>query len=120
MRKPLTALARDLRRDATDAEARLWSELRGRRLCAVKFRRQRGISRAISDFVCEEARLVVELDGGQHAESEADTVRTEGLNAAGYLVLRFWNHDVLQNLDGVLHEIASTLAIARGKEEPFS
>jgi very-short-patch-repair endonuclease len=94
-------------------------QLRSRRLCNAEFRRQRGVSRAITDFICEEARLVVELDGGQHAESTSDATRTQGLSAAGYLVLRFWNNDVLENLDGVLQEIAATLALAKGRDDPF-
>ena len=114
MAKPLTAVARELRRNRTDAEERLWRELRGRRLLGFKFRFQRPVGRFVADFLCEEARLIVELDGGQHAESPADAARTEALEAAGYRVLRFWNHDALGNTDGVFHEIANALAIARG------
>jgi very-short-patch-repair endonuclease len=108
----LTAVARKLRRDATDAEARLWHHLRGRRLLDFKFRRQHPVGRHVADFLCEEARLIVELDGGQHATSETDASRTASLEAAGYHVLRFWNHDVLGNTDGVLEEIARTLRLS--------
>jgi very-short-patch-repair endonuclease len=101
--------ARRLRRDQTDAERKLWFRLRDRRLDGLKFRRQVPIDRYVVDFCCESARLIVELDGGQHAERSAeDAARTAALEARGYLVLRFWNNEVLQNMDGVLEVIAST------------
>ena len=104
-----TATARKLRRDQTDAERTLWFRLRDRRLCGMKFRRQVPIDRYVVDFCCESARLIVEVDGGQHAgRSEEDKTRTGALEARGYLVLRFWNNEVLQNMDGVLEVIAST------------
>ena len=103
--------ARRLRRDMTDAEQKLWSRLRNRQLRSMKFRRQLVIENFIADFVCVEARLVVELDGSQHAEAtEADRLRSDAIETAGYLILRFWNHDVLTNIDGVLEEINQTLA----------
>jgi very-short-patch-repair endonuclease len=116
--KRLTPIARKLRRSSTDAETHLWYRLRARRLAGYKFRRQLPIGRHIADFACEEARLVVELDGSQHSDSETDALRTQALEAAGYQVLRFWNNDVLQNTDGVLEEILRTLRIATDRRTP--
>jgi very-short-patch-repair endonuclease len=107
--------ARRLRRDQTDAERVLWFRLRDRRLNGLKFKRQVPIDKYIADFFCAEARLIVELDGGQHAIRD-ETNRTAILEAMGYLVLRFWNNDVLQNTDGVLEEILN--AINRHPQEP--
>jgi very-short-patch-repair endonuclease len=105
----LVPVARKLRRNQTDAERKLWFCLRDRRLHGLKFRRQTQIGQYIVDFCCETARLIVELDGGQHAErGERDAARTAALEAQGYLVLRFWNHDVIQNIDGVLESIVDT------------
>ena len=102
--------ARKLRRDQIDAERALWFRLRDRRLNGLKFRRQMPIGDFVADFCCESARLIIEVDGGQHAErSEADRIRTVALEAQGYLVLRFWNNDVLRNMDGVLQSIVQTL-----------
>src|SRR5512139_3746209 len=101
--------ARRLRRDRTDAERRLWFRLRDRRLNGLKFRRQMPIKSYVVDFCCESVRLIVELDGGQHAELQVeDAKRTSELEKFGYLVLRFWNNDVMQNIDGVLEVIATT------------
>ena len=105
--------ARQLRRDTTDAEALLWGHLRSRQLDGAKFVRQHPIDRYIADFCCRGARLVVELDGGQHADNTADEVRTRVIEANGYTIIRFWNHDVLGNIDGVLTEIQSALRDAR-------
>ena len=102
--------ARKLRRNQTDAERTLWFRLRDRRLRGLKFRRQAPIDNYVGDFCCEDAHLIVELDGGQHVErSEEDTERTAALEARGYLVLRFWNNEVLRNIDGVLESIVNTL-----------
>ena len=100
--------ARRLRRDQTDAERKLWFRLRDRRLNGLKFRRQMPIESYIVDFCCESARLIIELDGGQHAERSSDAERTANLENYGYLVLRFWNNDVLGNIDGVLETIIAT------------
>jgi very-short-patch-repair endonuclease len=101
-------IARRLRRDQTDAERALWFRLRDRRLKGLKFRRQMPIKSYVVDFCCESARLIIELDGGQHAErSIEDTRRTADLEAYGYLVLRFWNNDVLSNIEGVLKTIVT-------------
>jgi very-short-patch-repair endonuclease len=103
--------ARGLRRNMTDAEQRLWYYLRNRHLTGKKFRRQHEIDRYIVDFVCPEASLIVELDGGQHAEMmAADADRTRRLEAMGYRVLRFWNHDVLTNTEAVLEVILEAVA----------
>jgi very-short-patch-repair endonuclease len=106
-----TIAAKRLRRQQTDAEPILWFRLRGRRLAGWKFRRQVPVDRFIVDFVCADAKLVVELDGGQHAVRPLqDEERTRTLEAMGYLVPRFWNNDVMRNLDGVLQEIINTLS----------
>jgi len=98
----------------TDAEALLWSRLRGRQLGA-KFVSQFPIGSAVADFACRSAKLVIELDGGQHAQSaDADAERTRMVEAYGYRVIRFWNSEVMQNLDGVLQTIVEHLNIARG------
>jgi very-short-patch-repair endonuclease len=102
--------ARKLRRDITDAEKKLWARLRDRQLCGAKFRRQHPMGPFITDFCCVERGLVVELDGGQHAEqSAADQARTDFLESRGYRVLRFWNNDVLTNLEGVVERISAAL-----------
>jgi very-short-patch-repair endonuclease len=103
------ATAKRLRRDQTDAERKLWFRLRDRRLNGMKFRRQMPIKSYVVDFCCESARLIVELDGGQHTERSAeDAKRTADLEAFGFLVLRFWNNDVLGNMDGVVEMIVAT------------
>lgn len=89
----------------TEAEDRLWQELRGRRLDRTKFRRQVPIGNYIADFLCPDAKLVVEIDGGQHAESDYDRTRDAALKAQGFRVLRFWNDDVLRDLDAVCDTI---------------
>jgi very-short-patch-repair endonuclease len=103
------ATAKRLRRDQTDAERALWFRLRDRRLKGLKFRRQMPIRSYVVDFCCESARLVIELYGGQHAErSDCDAKRTADLEAYGFLVLRFWNNDVLSNKNGVVETIVAT------------
>ena len=106
----LTPIAKRLRRNQTDAEKLLWSRLRGKQMSGRKFKRQAPIDRYVVDFLCAESRLVIELDGGQHATmQQADRLRSEASAAMGYLVCRYWNHDVLRNIEGVLSDIASTL-----------
>jgi crossover junction endodeoxyribonuclease RuvC len=103
-------LARNLRREPTEAERLLWRYLRHEQL-GVKFRRQHTYGNFILDFASIEARLVVELDGGQHAESLTyDAERTRFLEQAGFRVLRFWNNQVFENLEGVLETIREALA----------
>ena len=104
--RPIWKKARALRNSPTDAERRLWFHLRKRSLRGFKFRRQFPIAGFIADFACIEAQLVVELDGGQHADAVAhDAMRTRKLQANGYRVLRFWNHDVLARTPAVLEVI---------------
>jgi primosomal protein N' (replication factor Y) len=97
--------ARDLRQNATEAERKLWQLLRSRHLAAAKFRRQHPIGPFIADFACPDAKLIVEADGGQHAESDADERRTAWLQTHGWRVCRFWNNDILGNPEGVLLSI---------------
>jgi very-short-patch-repair endonuclease len=104
-----TQRARRLRRDSTDAERKLWYRLRSRSIPGFKIVRQEPIGPYIVDFACREGRLIVELDGGQHAESKSDLVRDRWLAEHGYRVLRFWNNDVMANLDGVVETIAMAL-----------
>jgi very-short-patch-repair endonuclease len=100
--------ARALRTDMTDAERKLWYRLRAHRFNDASFRRQVPIGPYIADFVCLKARLIVEVDGGQHG-TERDATRDAWLRNQDFRVLRFWNNDVHSNLDGVLHVIAETL-----------
>jgi very-short-patch-repair endonuclease len=102
-------LERKLRSQPTDAEMKLWLSLRDRRLCGFKFVRQEAVESYVVDFVCREKRIIVEVDGGQHADNASDRERDRVLTATGYRVLRFWNNDVLKNRDGVLHVIAEAL-----------
>ena len=105
--------ARQLRRDQTDVEGKLWSRLRARQLSGAKFRRQYPIGAFIADFCCYERRLVIELDGGHHAEHvDADQSRTDFFVSQGYRVLRFWNNEVIENIDGVLEQIVHTLTLS--------
>ncbi|WP_422300615.1 endonuclease domain-containing protein [Candidatus Binatus sp.] len=110
-KQPL-ARARTLRRESTDAEKRLWSLLRNRNLDGWKFRRQVPIDSFIVDFCCIEARLIVELDGVQHADDRKhyDDMRTRELRARGFRVLRFWNSEVMREIEGVIQEISRTLS----------
>ena len=104
-----TGLARRLRRDSTNAELRLWNKLRSRSINGYKFVRQQPVGRFVVDFICRDRRLVVEIDGGQHAENKRDVVRDQWLYEHNYKVLRFWNHEVMSNMDGVLQTIADAL-----------
>ena len=97
--------ARRLRRDMTEAEERLWSELRGRRLDGLKFRRQVPVAAYVADFLCAEAMLIVEVDGSQHADSKRDAIRDSELKLRGFRILRFWNDEVLRELDSVCNTI---------------
>ena len=101
--------ARGMRRVATDAERKLWFLLRDRRLAGIKFRRQAPFGPYVLDFVCFERRVVVEVDGGQHAESERDDVRDARLREEGFDVVRYWNNDVLKNPEGVLTDLLARL-----------
>ena len=103
--------ARRLRREQTETESKLWARLRARQLCGAKFRRQHLIGSFIADFCCVERGLVVELDGGHHAEQvETDQRRSALLARRGYRVLRFWDNEVLEDRDAVLERIAAVLS----------
>ena len=109
----LRSNARALRKNSTDAERILWSELRDHRLLGAGFRRQVPIENYIADFICHAARLVIELDGGQHFSDEAeqrDASRSMVIEARGFHALRFSNHDVMTNRAGVLETIAAAIA----------
>jgi len=112
--KRLTPVARKLRRASTEAEKRLWWHLRSRQLEGAKFVRQFPIGPHITDFACRDAHLVIELDGGQHSE-EVDQTRTAAIESFGYRIIRFWNHDVLQNTEGVVEAIRQELLNARNR-----
>jgi len=105
-----TARARKLRQNSTEVEKRLWHCLRAGQIEGMKFRRQEPILGFTVDFVCHANRLIIELDAGQHADAVADDRRTKLLSQAGFRVLRFWNNDVVDNLDGVLATISSAVA----------
>lgn len=109
--KPQTKKAsRRLRSEMTDAERRLWQCLRLRQVEGHKFRRQHPLGRYILDFVCLERRLVVEVDGGQHSEQQDyDETRTEWLRWRGFRVVRFWNNEIMNNIDGVMEAIRQAL-----------
>jgi len=107
-----TGRARRLRKEATDAELRLWNSIRRRGLLGFKSVRQEPIGPYIVDFVCREQRLVIEVDGGQHEANMRDVARDKWLAKEGYRVLRFWNNDVLSNLPGVLETIAFAVRAA--------
>jgi len=108
--------ARQLRQNMTDAEHRLWRILRDRRFARTKFRRQVPIGPYIVDFVCYDARLVVEADGGQHNESCSDKTRDAWFATEGFRVLRFWNNEILKNPEGV----ATAIAMALKAEAPLT
>ncbi len=107
-----TRAARRLRRDSTQAEQKLWRYLRARSLGGFKFVRQKPIGPYIVDFVCREKRLVIEVDGGQHADNSRDAVRDRWLMEHRYRVLRFWNNEVLENIEGVWDTIFAAASAA--------
>lgn len=106
----IRSYARSLRKNPTDAERALWNCLRFWQVGGHKFRRQQPIGDYIVDFVCLEKKIIIEVDGGQHAEQEEyDSARDVWLRDKGYSVVRFWNNDVLHNLDGVKETISQAL-----------
>lgn len=112
MRKEGTGFARSLRRRETDAERKLWSRLRNRRVGGWKFRRQEPFGPYVLDFFCFDSCLVIEVDGRTHSEPEElehDALRTSFLNSNGLRVLRFWNGDVIDNIDGIVESIYQAL-----------
>jgi very-short-patch-repair endonuclease len=107
---PTRSRARQLRRTPTDVERLLWRRLRFWQVDGYKFRRRQPLGNYIVDFVCLEKRLVIEVDGGQHAqEGNHDAERDAWLRAQGFTILRFWNNDVLKNIDGVMEMIVKSL-----------
>jgi very-short-patch-repair endonuclease len=103
--------AQELRRNMTDCERKLWRRLKHREL-GFKFRRQMPIGNYIADFACPAARIVIELDGGQHGSDEAealDRIRTAAIERSGFRVIRFWNHEVIEQLDDVVEKIWNEL-----------
>jgi very-short-patch-repair endonuclease len=110
-KKKLAPIAHKLRRNQTEAEKRLLSHPRSRQLESAKFVRQEQIGPHIADFACRDARIAIELDGGQHSEA-TDAPRTRVVEAFGYRIIRFWNNDVLDNSEGVLEVIRQELLIA--------
>jgi len=105
-----SAKARSLRSNPTEAERKLWSVLRHKQLEGHRFRRQHPIGPYVVDFICLEEKLVIEVDGGQHAQrQDGDSSRTEWLAERGYRVLRFWNNEVLSNIEGVFQSIRQAL-----------
>jgi very-short-patch-repair endonuclease len=107
-----TTFARELRANQTDAERQLWMRLRDRRMDNAKFRRQYSIGPYIVDFCSIERRLVIELDGGQHVDRPADRQRDAYIDKQGFRVVRFWNNEVLTNMDGVLQAILDQLQMS--------
>jgi very-short-patch-repair endonuclease len=106
-----TGRARTLRQDATIAENKLWQKLRARGINGRKFVRQEPIGPYVVDFVCRSQRLIIEVDGGQHASDPRDAIRDKWLTSHGYRVLRFWNNDVIKNIEGVWDTIAAALPV---------
>jgi very-short-patch-repair endonuclease len=104
----LTNLAKALRNNMTDAERKIWGQIRNKQM-GVKFRRQQPIGKYIVDFVCLEKKIVIELDGSQHIDSKKDEERDSWFKAQGYHILRFWNNDVLKNTGNVLQAIWDTI-----------
>ena len=110
MANRLIPFAKNLRKRATDTEQLLWQHLRAKHFGGLKFKRQQPIGTYIVDFVCFEKKIIVELDGGQHAQPEKmqnDSIRDQRLEAQGYKVLRFWDNEVLTNIQGVLEVIGT-------------
>jgi len=117
-RKELLVRARWMRTHPTEAEKRLWTMLRDRRLSAFKFRRQQVIQPFIVDFVCFERRLIVEADGSQHADNENDIRRDAFLREHGFQILRFWNNQVLREGDAVMTAILASLSMPDPTQTP--
>lgn len=106
--KEQTSFSRHLREHSTDAERAMWAKLRGYRLAGLKFRRQQPIGPYVVDFVCFEKKVIIEIDGGQHnmeTIEQSDRERTAWLESQGFGMLRFWDNEVLTNMDGVLDVI---------------
>lgn len=112
-------LQRKLSNSATDAERQLWQYLRGRQMEGCKFRRQHPFGDYILDFVCLERKLVIELDGGQHADDvQYDHSRSQRLEQSGFTVIRFWNNEVFDNIEGVVEVIQNMLSLKAASSPP--
>ena len=108
--------AKDLRKNQTDAEQKLWQYLRANRFYGLKFKRQQPIGKYIADFVCFEHKIIIELDGSQHFDNtDYDNERTKFINNAGYKLIRIWNNDIFENIEGVLEYIKNSLPPLRGR-----
>ncbi|GJD93735.1 endonuclease domain-containing protein [Methylobacterium iners] len=113
-----TGFRRHLRADQAEAERRLWGRLRNRRLAGFKSARQESVGPYVADFLCRSEKLIVEADGSQHAESSRDEARDAWLAARGYRILRFWNPEIMNNIDGVIETILAALPPSpRGRGE---
>lgn len=119
MPERLTPLARQLRQDATIAERRVWNMLRERPF-GFKFRRQHPIEGFIADFACYDVKLIIEVDGSQHADNEADNERTKALEAAGWTVIRLWNNEVFEAPEGVFEVILEALRTLKHVQHPLT
>lgn len=109
--------AKDLRLHATNAEKVFWSKIRNRQFLNLKFRRQHPIPPYIVDFYCEERLLIIECDGGQHNE-EVDKIRTDFLIKKGYTIFRYWNNDIIQNIEGVMENLMNKMDINIHRQNP--
>ncbi len=109
------ALQKKLRTHMTNTETRLWQRLRARQNAGFKFRRQHPFLDYVLDFVCLERRLILEVDGGQHQDCEADRARDRRLQEAGFFIMRFWNNQVLQETDAVVEAIWTALQEESGE-----
>ena len=115
--------ARKMRKAMTEAELKLWNELRAHRLMGLSFRRQMPIAGYIVDFACSSKKIIVEVDGSQHANdaaAEHDCERSAKLQALGWTVLRFWNDDILRDIDGVCHHIIIAAGLTAGDAARFA
>jgi very-short-patch-repair endonuclease len=114
--------ARKMRKALTDAELKLWNELRAHRLMGLPFRRQMPISGYIVDFACPSKKLIVEIDGSRHgsgAGAQSDTARDETLKSLGWTIVRFWNDDVLRDIDNVCQHIVIMAGVAQPMPVPL-
>jgi very-short-patch-repair endonuclease len=109
IKKPIRDLAKQMRRTPTDAEAAMWRLLRHRRFAEFKFRRQVPLQGYVLDYVCFDRKLIIEIDGSQHASSERDEIRDAAFVSAGFKIARYWNNDVLQQQSSVLEDIFAKL-----------
>ena len=115
-----TQIAKTLRHRMTDSERQLWTQFRAHRLAPWKFKRQQPLGPYIVDFVCSQTHLIIEVDGGQHLDSEPDRIRGAWLEGQGFRVLRFWNNEVLKETPAVLEKILEVLSPLTPPRQPLS